>query len=100
MENQEETTSCGHEFPHFGASYPDAGCIDGRLWDLDSYDDGFLTQGGDDPCPWCNTEEYIEQLRDNEEEEEHIKKHLQFLSETYGAGDTIVYITPTHSKAD
>ena len=28
---------CNIEFPHFGASYPDAHCIDGYLWDMDSY---------------------------------------------------------------
>ena len=39
----------------FGAHYPDAQCIDGYLWDLDSYDDGLLTSGGDIPCPSCQT---------------------------------------------
>jgi len=48
------------EFPHFGARYPDARCIDGYLWDLDSDENGGLTHGGDDPCPFCNTEAYIE----------------------------------------
>lgn len=50
------------EFPFFGASYPDAICCDGYLWDLDSYDSevGGLTIGGDVPCPFCKTEEFIE----------------------------------------
>ncbi len=50
------------EFPFFGASYPDAICCDGYLWDLDSYDSevGGLIIGGDVPCPFCNTEEFIE----------------------------------------
>ena len=50
------------EFPFFGASYPDARCINGYLWDLDSYDSevGGLTIGGDVPCPFCKTEELIE----------------------------------------
>lgn len=48
------------EIPFFGACYPDARCIDGYLWDLDSFEDGGLTQGGDIPCPFCNTEEFIE----------------------------------------
>lgn len=52
--------SCGYEGPHFGAHYPDAQCIDGALWDLDSYEDGYLTSGGDRPCPACNTREYLE----------------------------------------
>lgn len=49
------------EFPHFGARYPDATCIDGLLYDLDSYDSdyGGLTSGGDIPCPFCNTKAYI-----------------------------------------
>lgn len=57
------------QFPHFGATYPDAGCIDGYLYDLDSYDEslGGLTIGGDDPCPFCNTEKWLECVLDNEE---------------------------------
>ena len=40
-----ETNKCP-EFPFFGATYPDATCIDGKLFDLDSYEeDGF--QNGD-----------------------------------------------------
>jgi len=42
------------EFSHFGARYPDARCIDGYLWDLDSADGEYLTSGGNDPCPYCN----------------------------------------------
>lgn len=54
------------EFPYFGAKYPDATCIDGYLWDLDSFDSeaGGMTSGGHDPCPFCNTEKYIEQHLD------------------------------------
>jgi hypothetical protein len=51
--------TCGYEAPHFGAPYPDARCIDGYLWDLDSGDGQYLTIGGDVPCPACNTIEYI-----------------------------------------
>ena len=59
---------CGIEFPYFGASYPDAICIDGYLWDLDSGNSGEeLTLGGDDPCPVCNTEEWLERVLENEE---------------------------------
>lgn len=42
------------EFPYFGATYPDATCINGWLWDLDSYEDGKLYGGGEEPCPFCN----------------------------------------------
>ena len=57
---------CNIEFPHFGASYPDAHCIDGYLWDMDSYEDGGYTIGGDDPCPFCNTEEWLKDVLDDE----------------------------------
>lgn len=60
---------CSEEFPWFGAHYPDATCIDGYLWDLDSGDgDGYLYSGGDYPCPYCNAREFIEYLRDEIEE--------------------------------
>lgn len=48
------------EFPYFGATYPDATCIDGFLWDLDKFEDGKLYGGGEEPCPFCNTEAFIE----------------------------------------
>lgn len=51
---------CNYEAPTFGASYPDGTCIDGYMWDLDSGDSEGLDSGGDEPCPWCNTSEYIE----------------------------------------
>lgn len=57
---------CRNEFPYFGASYPDARCIDGYLWDMDSAEDiggeQYLTIGGDEPCPFCNTEEWLERV--------------------------------------
>ena len=46
---------CGYTCCLFGAAYEDAQCIDGYMWDLDSYEDGLLTSGGDTPCPACNT---------------------------------------------
>lgn len=49
------------KFPFFGASYPDARCINGYLWDLDKCDEnGNLYGVGDIPCPFCNTEKFIE----------------------------------------
>lgn len=83
MTREEKQLGCGIEFPHFGASYPDAVCIDGYLWDLDSGEHGEVTIGGDDPCPVCNTEEWLERAMENEEFEtkedalswvEHIKE--------------------------
>ena len=53
---------CNYEAPTFGAHYPDGTCIDGYMWDLDSCDEpgGGLFHGGDMPCPWCNTVEFLE----------------------------------------
>lgn len=54
-----------------GASYPDSVCIDGYLWDADSgdaCDDGWCyTNGGEIPCPKCNTEAYAEYFREDDE---------------------------------
>ena len=77
---------CGIEFPHFGADYPDAVCIDGYLWDLDSGDPGgLLTIGGDDPCPVCNTEKWLEQVMENEEfeTEEDALAYVELLKKNY-----------------
>lgn len=53
--------SCGYTGSHFGAYYPDAICIDGYLWDLDSCDEpgGPLFSGGETECPCCNTRGYV-----------------------------------------
>lgn len=80
------------EFPHFGAHYPDAACIDGFLWDLDSNnEEGLLTHGGDDPCPFCNTEAFIEHHIGEEIDgvwegltREKIVAHIDWLKERYG----------------
>ena len=62
------------EFPFFGASYPDARCINGYLWDLDKCDEnGNLYGVGDIPCPFCNTEKFIEY--------DPFSKENEFLSE-------------------
>ena len=51
---------CDYMGSHFGASYPDACCIDGHLWDMDSCDEpgGPLCKGGEIPCPKCNADEH------------------------------------------
>lgn len=58
--------ACDFEEPYFGASYPDARCIDGFLWDLDSCDEpgGPLHSGGDVPCPQCNHAAWLETFED------------------------------------
>ena len=78
--------SCGIEFPHFGADYPDAVCIDGYLWDLDSGEPGgLLTIGGDDPCPVCNTEKWLKEVMDSElfESEEAALEWVEKLKAKY-----------------
>lgn len=81
------------EFPHFGARYPDARCIDGYLWDLDSSEDdsdgNIFTSGGDDPCPFCNTEEYLEWAGVDETDDEAPKRetilaYIEKMKEKYG----------------
>ena len=54
-----KTLGCDYEGRHFGSPYPDACCIDGYLWDMDSCYElgGPLTRGGDIPCPQCNPQE-------------------------------------------
>lgn len=81
LENKKEQCA---DFPHFGANYPDATCIGGYLWDLDHVnDDGTLYGGGDDPCPFCNKEEYIEWAEGVDFSREQAEKHIQYLQERY-----------------
>lgn len=58
---------CGYTGSHFGASYEDAACIDGYLWDLDSGDEDGLSNGGDLPCPACNTAYYLDDAKEDAE---------------------------------
>lgn len=76
---------CGIEFPHFGANYPDARCIDGYLYDLDSGGPGEPLAGGVDPCPVCNTEKWLERVMENEEFEtkEDALAYIEQLKERY-----------------
>lgn len=85
QEQQEEKKGCGVEFPHFGAQYPDGKCINGYLWDMDSYEDGFYTIGGDDPCPICNTEEWLKDVLDDEifKTREDALKYVEKLKSKY-----------------
>lgn len=58
------------EFPYFGASYPDACCIDGYLYDLDDCDvDGCLYERHEKhPCPFCNWDEFKDTWGENAED--------------------------------
>ena len=81
----EETKQQCPQFHYFGAPYIDATCIDGYLWDLDSNEGEFLTKGGDDPCPFCNTEAVIENMMDDDESltKEDAEKIINELRERY-----------------
>lgn len=82
MENNKQCP----EFPHFGAPYPDARCIDSYLWDLDSSDgEGYFAYGGNDPCPFCNTEEYKQERLDNGWTEKQVNQNIQILNEKYNS---------------
>lgn len=63
MAIETENNACP-EIRMFGATYPDAICIDGYLWDMDSYENGLYTQGGEIPCPNCNKEEFAEYVNE------------------------------------
>lgn len=64
---QEKQINNCPEFPFFGATYPDATCIDGYLWDLDKCDENGLYGSGDNPpCPFCKQEEFLENHQHDE----------------------------------
>jgi chitinase len=90
MESQNEVTETSKvnecpEFPYFGASYPDATCIDGWLWDLDKFDNGQLYGGGEEPCPFCNTEAFIEQNENEHNTRESLLEYIEKLRARYGS---------------
>lgn len=66
------------EFPYFGASYPDACCIDGYLYDMDDCVDGCLCEMQEKhPCPFCNWDEFKAKWNENAEEYfEYIKESI------------------------
>lgn len=83
MENS-ENKGCNIEFPLW-ARYPDAKCINGYLYDMDSWDEelGGFTSGGDEPCPICHPEAWLDNC-ETEEEGERTKKWIENLKNTYG----------------
>lgn len=50
------------EFSFFGATYPDARCVGGHLYDMDDCDKNgnLLERDNNIPCPFCDTDEFIE----------------------------------------
>lgn len=87
MKEKTEATKQCPEFPYFGATYPDAMCIDGLLYDLDNCDDnGNLYERNEDiPCPFCREKEYIKHNHDplNGITKAKLKKHIEFLKGKY-----------------
>lgn len=90
---------CGNEFPWFGAIYPDATCIDGFLWDLDSCDEpkGLLFSGGDWPCPYCNARKFLEYIKEETSEAGYIAfmEGESFRDNPYIAGSRFPHLTAT-----
>lgn len=84
IDDAEKVNQCP-EFPYFGASYPDATCIDGYLWDLDKFDNGMLYGGGEEPCPFCNTQAFIQRHEDelNGVYRADIERYIANLREKY-----------------
>lgn len=62
---------CDFTRPFFGASYPDAACIDGLLYDLDNCDgDGCVYPSSEEiACPKCATADYLARIRQDAEED-------------------------------
>lgn len=70
------------EFPFFGATYPDARCIDGFLWDLDKCDENGLYSSGDNPpCPFCNRISFVDYFTDLSDKEVEEMKTDDSLSD-------------------
>ena len=83
MEDNKDTKGCCREFPFFGAFYPDAKCIDGYLWDMDSYDNGKYYSGGNEPCPFCNKDKFITANEISDEEYQKYINNLQKYIDNY-----------------
>ena len=73
------------EFPYFGASYPDARCVSGYLHDMDSCDEhgNLYVMSESNPCPFCNTKEFLKNQRDNEADMTKVKKWMENIKNEY-----------------
>lgn len=71
------------EFPYFGASYPDARCVDGILHDLDDCDENgnLYVPTEKVPCPFCRPKDFMEY---NSMTEEEFEEYITPLRERYG----------------
>jgi hypothetical protein len=89
MEADNNNINTCPEFPFFGATYPDATCIDGYLWDLDSIEEDGYTSGGDQPCPFCNKEKFFENHLDEPYvTTEELEAYIQQLRDEYDTPTT------------
>lgn len=74
------------EFPFFGATYPDARCINGYLQDMDDCDNEgnvYLSHEEQHPCPFCNTEEFMQQQKDNEADLDVVNEWIENIRIQY-----------------
>lgn len=60
---------CDYTGHDFGASYPDAACHEGYLWDLDG--DGWVDGDFNHPCPKCNTATFLDAAKEDAESTSH-----------------------------
>lgn len=74
---------CGIAFPLW-ARYPDAKCIDGLLYDMDSWDDDLqeYTSRWDEMCPVCHPEYWLESC-ETEYERKRYLEWIEGLKKTY-----------------
>lgn len=78
-ESDDEPQGCGFDRPWFGASYPDSFCVDGYLHDADG--DGYIASDTTNPCPRCNTREFLETRKEHCDGTE---------SQSWGAGGVMI----------
>jgi len=74
------------EFPYFGARYPDARCIEGYLHDMDNCDENgnVYIMDENNPCPFCNTKEFMQEQKDNEVDLEKVRQWMEGVKKRYG----------------
>lgn len=86
-EEKEAVLGCDFQGRIFGATYEDGCCVKGYLWDMDSVDEeGYMSSGGDTPCPKCNRAGWLENYRED------------FVDEGYGAASDRKPRVYQHSK--
>lgn len=82
LTDDDEPYGCGFDAPWFGASYPDSFCVHGYLHDADG--DGYIASDTTNPCPRCNTKEYLISQKEESEGTELLG---------WGSGAGMTYVT-------